>query len=288
MRVIEAAQRIASAGVIQPVFLTGHSETLGGIKIFDKDNNRMYWTELIHEAMKANLSGGGTLFDMNDQCHALDIGALLLHFGYVDAAVAGAISNSSQVIKSGIKHVGVTKERTVSGFFLMVLNEMILAFADCAVIPEPTPEQLSQIAIHTADNFILITGKVPSVAFLSFSTLGSASHAKVSNIREAVTIAKAKRPDLEFDGELQFDAAFVPSVARRKAPNSVVAGHANVYIFPDLQSANIAYKVAERVGGARAIGPILQGLRKPWMDLSRGCSVDDIVDIVNISACVCD
>lgn len=158
-----------------------------------------------------------------------------------------------------------------------------MVFADCGVVPEPTPEQLAEIACLSADHFSRLTRQVPHTAFLSFSTRGSAEHPRVTRVREALAHARERRPDLHFDGELQADAALDPGVAKRKAPDSVVAGHANVLIFPDLDSGNIGYKLVQRLGGAEAYGPILMGLAKQANDLSRGCSTEDVVEVATIA-----
>ncbi|WP_346934948.1 phosphate acyltransferase, partial [Clostridium sp.] len=180
--------------------------------------------------------------------------------------------------------------KVVSSFFVMELQNSpygdngTLLFGDCAVNPNPTSEELASIAISTAENAKTLCGIDPKVAMLSFSTMGSAKHENVNKVVEATTIAKEARPDLAIDGELQLDAAIVDKVAGLKAPNSTVAGNANVLIFPDLQAGNIGYKLVQRFAGAEAIGPVCQGFAKPINDLSRGCSVDDIVNVVAITA----
>ena len=211
--------------------------------------------------------------------------ALLVKSGKVDAAVVGATRSTAEVLKTGFQILGVSPEvEVVSSSFLMVLpNGINLAYGDCAVLPEPNPEQLCSIAISTASTYKTLTGEEPRVAMLSFSTHGSANHPKVIKVRDAVSLIRECDPKLLVDGELQFDAAWVPEIAASKAPDSPLEGNANVFIFPDLDSANIAYKITERLAGARAIGPLLQGLDGIFHDLSRGCSTQDIVDLAVIS-----
>lgn len=216
----------------------------------------------------------------------LTFSCMLLKNGFADGIIAGSVYSTSEVIKNSISIIGVSKNnKTVSSFFLFTFpgkhihNDKIFAYADCGVIPNPDSEQMSDIAISTAVNFKKLTGLKPKVAFLSFSTKGSAKSNSLDKIIKAAELTKKRTPTLIVEGELQFDAAFVPEVAERKNPNGKIKGDANVFIFPDLNSGNIAYKITERIGGAIATGPILQGLSKPVMDLSRGCSAEDIFNM---------
>ncbi|MDD4051616.1 MAG: phosphate acetyltransferase [candidate division Zixibacteria bacterium] len=220
----------------------------------------------------------------------LYFGAAMVKTGKADASVAGAINTTGNVLRAALHVIGLAPGiTTVSSSFLMTIPEFlgekdkILMFADCAVVPNPDPEQLASIAASTADTMMKLTGQTPKVAFLSFSTKGSAEHEDVDKVRKALEIFKANHPKIEADGELQLDAAILPKVGAKKAPGSTVAGQANVLIFPDLDAGNIGYKLTERLAKATATGPIIQGLALPANDLSRGCSADDIVNVSAIA-----
>jgi phosphate acetyltransferase len=204
-----------------------------------------------------------------------------------DCLVAGAITSSSEVIRTAIRMIGIRPtSNNVSSIFLMISpdGDNAYTFADCAVIPDPDSKQLASIAAESAEFHHFLTGEEPVVAFLSFSTKGSASHYRVDRVREAVEIFGKKYPQIIHDGEVQVDAAIIPEVNKLKIPNSPINGEANVLIFPNLDAGNIAYKITQRLGGYFAWGPLLQGLNKPVHDLSRGCSVDDIINVSAIAA----
>lgn len=214
----------------------------------------------------------------------LFFGGMMVREGMADGSISGSFATTGDVTRASIFCVGLGEGISIlSSFFLMVFPEKVYSFADCAVNPNPTAEQLADIAISTADNHKKLTGEEPYIAMLSFSTKGSAEHELVDKVRAATNFVQQKRSDLAVDGELQFDAAIVEGVGKKKAPGSNVAGRANVLVFPDLNSGNIGYKIAQRLGGAEAVGPINQGLKKPFFDLSRGCSVDDIVNTAAIA-----
>jgi phosphate acetyltransferase len=236
---------------------------------------------LVSEAVKARATSLDHEVDLDDP---LQVAVLAVACGEMDGCVAGATRPTGEVIRAGLRLLGTTEAGLVSSSFVLVLGDgRPVTYGDCGVLPDPDPAQLAAIAVASAATHEQLVGEQARVAMLSFSTKGSAKHPNVDKVREATELARAAAPDLVIDGELQFDAAFVPAVGESKAPGSPVAGRANVFIFPDLASGNIAYKITERVAGANAFGPLLQGMGGVLHDLSRGCSADDIVTVAVIA-----
>lgn len=283
-RVVEAASRLTAEQLLKPVLLDEVNPPTVVETIATNDPVlRGSCIDLLVENRKHKRLSRKEAASMIDD--SLLMAALLVGIGEVDGSVAGSIATTAAVIRAGLYGVGTaTDTKLVSSFFLMLLEDRCLTYADCGVVPDPDSQQLAEVAIAAAANHRKLVGEEPRVAMLSFSTLGSAKHERVEKVQRAVETVRSLQPDLLVDGELQFDAAWDWQVAERKAPESAVAGQANVFVFPDLDSGNIAYKITERLGGADALGPLIQGLARPCMDLSRGCSVDDIVNVALIAA----
>jgi len=294
-RVLKAAEKLSKESIAKVITLGNENKIreqareleidLGGIRIIDPERSEML-SDFANIFFNLRKHKGVTIEEARETMKKdLFFGAMLVKESMADGSVAGSTASTGDVLRAALQVVGMPEGISiVSSFFLMIFPERVFSFADCAVVPNPDASQLADIAITTADNHEKLTGEKPNVAMLSFSTKGSAKHELIDKVLEATSIAKNKRPDLNIDGELQFDTAIVDSVGQRKAPESPVAGRANVLVFPDLQAGNIGYKIAQRLGGAEAVGPVVQGLKKPLFDLSRGCSVDDIVSTSAIAA----
>lgn len=300
-RMIKAAETIINEGIASLILL-GREENIKSkaqelgidlsnkIKIINpKDSEKLKkYAESYYQLRKNKGVSSDQAYQLLE--NPLYFGALMVYHDDADGLVAGSINATGDVFRPALQTIKTAPGiNIVSSSFIMVIPDCpygekgVMVFADCALNPEPNAEQLADVAIASAATGKALVGFEPRVAMLSFSTRGSGKHPLVDKVIEATKIAKEKNPELLIDGELQADAALIPSIGERKAPNSKIAGKANVLIFPDLHSGNIAYKLIERLAKAKAIGPISQGMRKPINDLSRGCSVADIVNVVAIT-----
>ena len=301
-RTVQASAKILKEGVARVTLLGNPDEVrkvaaetgtdLTGVAIIDPATSEKSaaYADLLYELRKAKGMTPEQATELVTK-NTLYYGAVMLKAGDADGMVAGAINSTGNVLRPALQIIKTAPGiKVVSSCFIMELpdhkwgDDGVMIFGDCAVIPNPTAEELAAIAIASAASGRQLVDIDPRVAMLSFSTKGSAKHDNVTKVQEATKMARELAPDLQLDGELQADAALVESVGQLKSPGSTVAGHANVLVFPDLQAGNIGYKLVQRLAGAEAYGPILQGIAKPCNDLSRGCSVDDIVATVAITA----
>jgi len=285
-RVIKAALYLQENGLAEPLLIQNEGASIPkGLKVIDpvSDENLKKYAHSFYERRKHKGLTEAEAIDVVED--PLFFSAAMVAAGDADGCVAGSVSTTGEVLRAAIQTIGLKPgSNVVSSVFLMSFDDgRVFTYGDCAVVPYPNAEQLATIAMDSARTHKKVTDADPKVSMLSFSTRGSAQHERIDLVREALEIVKSHNLDFPVDGELQFDASILPEIAKRKAPNSEVAGQANVFIFPNLDAGNIGYKITERLAGATATGPIIQGLAKPMMDLSRGCSWEDIVN----TACVC-
>ncbi|MBO6524339.1 MAG: phosphate acetyltransferase [Balneolaceae bacterium] len=287
-RVIKAAEFLSKENICRVVLIKNEKapEVNKEIEIIDSTSNKKlekYAASFFEKRKHKGITQEQAMTIVQDP---LFYSASMVSEGDADGCVAGSVSTTGDVLRAAIQTIGLKPgSNVVSSIFLMSFEDgRAFSYGDCAVVPYPTAEQLAIIAVDSAASHKALTAEEPKVAMLSFSTRGSARHERVDLVEEALELAKKQDPLLKIDGTLQFDAAMIDSIGKRKAPGSEVAGNANVFIFPNLDAGNIGYKITERLAGATATGPVIQGLVKPMMDLSRGCSWEDIVNTSCVAA----
>ena len=294
-RIMGAAVRLKTDGVVDPVLLGSEAELnqvakdynfdLSGIEILDPVTYPVSDKQAMHDSLLERRKGKNTPEEVDKMLEDVSyFGTMLVYMGKVDGMVSGAVHSTGATVRPALQIVKTKPgQKRISGAFIMQKGEERYVFADCAINIELDAETMAAVAIQSAETAKLF-GIDPKVAMLSFSTKGSAKGDMVTKVAEATKLVQAQAPELAVDGELQFDAAFVPEVGTLKAPGSKVAGHANVFVFPSLEAGNIGYKIAQRFGGFEAVGPILQGLNAPIADLSRGTSEEDVYKVALITA----
>ncbi len=309
-RVVKAAIHAQKLGIAKIILVGRKSQIITKLQIFIVDFKIPNEAEVLEELVKCIHDPVNSVFNKElvdcyfqlrefkgiskDEAqqavyNPLVYSGLLVRLGYADGTVGGAVSTTSDTVRVAMQTIGVAKEKRVSSFFFIICEEKrhllngIFIFADCGVVVNPSVVELAEIAMASAYSYKAFVQQEPKIAMLSFSTKGSARHPAVNKVIRATELVREQDPDLLIDGELQFDAAVISEIAKVKAPNSNVAGNANVFVFPNLDSGNIAYKLVERFAGAVAVGPVLQGLNKPANDLSRGCTVDDILHMIGVT-----
>lgn len=286
---------IGNVAAITEQLTSAYGDDIEGVEIHDPANTLLHG-EMAQAFYELRKHKGITLESASEAILNPSVfAALLVKMGKADGTIGGAATATAEIVRTAIQVIGTSNDaKIVSSFFLMLFCEDYhkrkgaFVFSDAGLVIDPSAEEMAEIAGAAAVSFADLTGETPRVAMLSFSTRGSAKHDRVSKVVEATALTRAAAPQLLVDGELQFDAAFVPDVAQAKASDSALGGNANVFVFPSLEAGNIGYKIAQRMGGAQAIGPILQGLAKPANDLSRGCSAEDILYMIAVTSAQCN
>ncbi len=295
-RIVQAGMRAAIDGLAHIIFVADTAQfqklaeaNLAGDNITHHDPQQSEYRGQFTDDIFALRQHKGISKDGAEQMALSNLGfaAMLVRNNLADGTIGGAVATTADTVRTALQIIGKAESaKIVSSFFIMHLpiQQKYVAFADCGLVVEPNEQELAEIAVNTAQSYQALTGNQPKIAMLSFSTLGSANHPEAKKIESVVAMVKQQYPDIIIDGEVQFDAAIDADIAAKKMQDSPLAGDANIFIFPNLNAGNIGYKIAQYVGGAVAIGPILQGLAKPANDLSRGCSADDIYQMIAVTS----